>query len=202
MRPFMQNISEATSAFSICYPNAGLPNTFGEYDETPEMMAQNVEAFARAGLLNIVGGCCGTTPAHIAAVYKAVQKYPPRVPPADLGRDRLLLSGLERLAVDKSTNFLNIGERCNVAGSRKFAKHIINNEYDEALAIARAQVESGGQVIDINMDEGLLDGVAAMTKFVNLISTEPDVARVRGNTSPSVQLGRALTVATAGPAHD
>ncbi|KAL7747092.1 hypothetical protein RI367_007588 [Sorochytrium milnesiophthora] len=178
MRPFIQNICNATEHFTICYPNAGLPNTFGEYDETPEMMARNVEEFAKAGFLNIVGGCCGTTPAHIKAIVDTVSKYPPRVAGPSLAKSKLLLSGLERLAVDETTNFVNIGERCNVAGSRKFARHVVNGEFDEALTIARTQVESGAQVVDINMDEGMLDGVAAITKFLNLISTEPDVAKV------------------------
>ncbi|ORY00126.1 methionine synthase-like protein [Basidiobolus meristosporus CBS 931.73] len=178
MRPFVQNISNATSKFLICYPNAGLPNTFGEYDETPEMMASQVEEFAAGGLLNIVGGCCGTTPEHIKAIADICAKYAPRVPPEDISKSKMLLSGLEPLVIDETTNFVNIGERCNVAGSKKFARHILNNEYEEALAIARAQVENGAQVVDVNMDEGLLDGVAAMTKFLNLISTEPDVSKV------------------------
>ena len=177
MKPFLQNISRFTSHYVICYPNAGLPNTFGEYDETPEMMAENVRDFAKDGLVNIIGGCCGTTPAHIKAIAEMCAQYKPRKPPADQFKQKMFLSGLEPLVVDENTNFINIGERCNVAGSRKFARHIINNEYDEGLAIARAQVESGAQVIDINMDEGLLDGVAAMTKFVNLLSTEPEVAK-------------------------
>ncbi|KAJ2158450.1 hypothetical protein GGF46_003767 [Coemansia sp. RSA 552] len=178
MRPFIQSMASFTSSNVICYPNAGLPNTFGEYDESPETMAANVSTFAREGLVNILGGCCGTTPAHIRAVYEACKDYKPRVPGRDVRKDKLVLSGLEPLIYDENSNFLNIGERCNVAGSRKFARHVIKGEYEEALAIARAQVENGGQVIDINMDEGMLDGVAAMTKFLNLISTEPDVAKV------------------------
>ncbi|KAJ2017816.1 hypothetical protein IWW57_005312, partial [Coemansia sp. S610] len=178
MRPFVQNIASFTSSYVICYPNAGLPNTFGEYDESPEDMAENVSVFAREGLVNVLGGCCGTTPAHIKAIYEACKDFKPRVPGADIRKEKLVLSGLEPLIYDENSNFLNIGERCNVAGSRKFAKHIINGEFEEALAIARAQVENGGQVIDINMDEGMLDGVAAMTRFLNLISTEPDVAKV------------------------
>ncbi|KAJ1727324.1 hypothetical protein LPJ61_004631 [Coemansia biformis] len=178
MRPFIQSISSFTSSMVICYPNAGLPNTFGEYDEAPETMAANISVFAREGLVNILGGCCGTTPAHIKAIHDACKGYRPRVPGPDVRKEKMVLSGLEPLIYDASSNFLNIGERCNVAGSRKFARHIVNDEYEEALAIARAQVENGGQVIDVNMDEGMLDGVAAMTRFLNLISTEPDVARV------------------------
>jgi 5-methyltetrahydrofolate--homocysteine methyltransferase len=178
MKPFVQNISRFSPHFLICYPNAGLPNTFGEYDETPEMMAENVRDFAKDGLLNIVGGCCGTTPDHINAIAKVCSQYKPRALPENMFKRKMILSGLEPLTVDKVTNFVNIGERCNVAGSRKFARHIINGEYDEGLAIARTQVESGAQILDINMDEGMLDGVAAMTKFVNLVVTEPDVAKV------------------------
>ncbi|KAJ2495059.1 hypothetical protein GGI11_008572, partial [Coemansia sp. RSA 2049] len=178
MRPFIQNISSFTAKNVICYPNAGLPNTFGEYDESPEAMAANVSVFAREGLVNILGGCCGTTPKHIKAIHDACKDFKPRVAGADIRKEKMILSGLEPLIYDKHTNFLNIGERCNVAGSRKFARHVINNEYEDALAIARTQVENGGQIIDINMDEGMLDGIAAMTKFLNLISTEPDVARV------------------------
>ncbi|KAJ2008869.1 hypothetical protein GGI04_000916 [Coemansia thaxteri] len=178
MRPFVQSIAGFTSSYVICYPNAGLPNTFGEYDESPKDMAENVSVFAREGLVNILGGCCGTTPAHIQAIYEACKDFKPRVPGTDIRKEKMVLSGLEPLIYDANSNFLNIGERCNVAGSRKFAKHIVNGEYEEALAIARAQVENGGQVIDINMDEGMLDGVAAMARFLNLISTEPDVAKV------------------------
>jgi 5-methyltetrahydrofolate--homocysteine methyltransferase len=178
MRPFVQNIGQATGAYVICYPNAGLPNAFGGYDETPAMMAKQIREFAQDGLVNMVGGCCGTTPVHIQAIAEAVKGVKPRTPPHDEGRTKMLLSGLERLTIDQHTNFVNIGERCNVSGSRKFARHILNNEYDEALAIAKLQVENGAQIIDINMDEGMLDGKAAMTRFLNLLQTEPDVARV------------------------
>ncbi|KAJ3357347.1 hypothetical protein GGF32_001089 [Allomyces javanicus] len=178
MRPFIEAICNYTPNFTICYPNAGLPNTFGEYDESPETMAKNVEEFAKAGFLNIVGGCCGTTPAHIKAIADRIGHYKPRVPPPDRFATTMILSGLEPLAVDETTGYVNVGERCNVAGSRVFARHVLKGQYDEALAIARSQVENGAQVIDINMDEGMLDGVKAMTHFVNLIATEPDVARV------------------------
>ncbi|KAJ1923727.1 hypothetical protein IWQ60_005676 [Tieghemiomyces parasiticus] len=179
MRPFVQNIASFTSQYVICYPNAGLPNTFGEYDESPEQMASQVAEFARDGLVNIIGGCCGTTPDHIRAIAETCKDFAPRVPPADIGRTKMLLSGLEPLVYDAETsNFINVGERCNVSGSRKFARHILNDEYEEALAIARAQVESGAQIVDVNMDEGMLDGEAAMARFLNLISTEPDVSKV------------------------
>eukprot|EP00842_Homolaphlyctis_polyrhiza_P006501 jgi/Hompol1/6852/HPOL_005097-RA len=177
MLPFMQNISKNTDTFTVCYPNAGLPNTFGEYDETPEQMTKQVETFAKLGLLNIVGGCCGTTPDHIRAIANMCAAYKPRVPqPRDMSVS--IFSGLEVFRMDKTIPFVNIGERCNVSGSRVFAKKILNGQYEDALAIARAQVESGAQVIDINMDEGLLDGKAAMTKFLNYIASEPDIARV------------------------
>ncbi|KAI9227397.1 MAG: methionine synthase-like protein [Piptocephalis tieghemiana] len=178
MRPFIQTIASATPFPVICYPNAGLPNTFGEYDESPETMATNVSEFVKAGLVNIIGGCCGTTPAHIKALYEACKAYPPRIPPVDPSLSNLLLSGLEPLRINESSMFVNVGERCNVSGSRKFARHVRNNEYDEALSIARTQVENGAQIVDINMDEGMLDGVKAMSHFLNLISTEPDVSRV------------------------
>ncbi|MCL4137871.1 UNVERIFIED_CONTAM: hypothetical protein GTU68_047179, partial [Idotea baltica] len=179
IRPFIETIGKCTSSFVICYPNAGLPNTFGGYDETPETTAAHIEQFARDGLVNIVGGCCGTTPDHIRAIANVVKDLPPRVPPADLYKDFLVLSGLEPVRISKDiTNFVNIGERCNVAGSRKFYRLIKNGEYEEALAIAKLQVENGAQILDINMDEGLLDGKVAMTRFLNLIATEPDICKV------------------------
>ncbi|KAI9336393.1 Homocysteine S-methyltransferase [Obelidium mucronatum] len=158
-------------------PNAGLPNTFGEYDESPEAMAKNVLPFAELGLLNIVGGCCGTTPEHIKAIHDAVLHLKPRVPPT-LDPNPLVVSGLEVYKKGDNDVFCNVGERCNVSGSRIFAKKIINGAFEEALAIARAQVENGAQIIDINMDEGLLDGKVAMAKFLNYIASEPDIARV------------------------
>ena len=177
MLPFLQNISKNTPCFTICYPNAGLPNTFGEYDQSPADMAAQVEKFAQLGLLNILGGCCGTTPDHIKALADMCAKYKPRKIP-QFDPYLLVASGLETLRFNDTTGFVNIGERCNVSGSRVFAKKILNGAYEEALAIGRAQVENGAQVIDINMDEGLLDGKAAMTKFLNYIASEPDIARV------------------------
>jgi len=178
MRPFIETIGLRTKAYVICYPNAGLPNTFGDYDETPEMMAQQLDTFARDGLVNIVGGCCGTTPEHIRAIAETVKKYPPRVPPTSLYEENMLLAGLEPMYVGPFSNFINIGERCNVAGSKKFLRLIKSDNYEEALSVAKEQVENGAQVLDINMDEGMLDGITAMTKFVNLIASEPDIARV------------------------
>ncbi|KAF3691467.1 Methionine synthase [Channa argus] len=178
MRPFIETIGKSTTAFIICYPNAGLPNTFGGYDETPELTASSIKEFAVDGLVNIVGGCCGTTPGHIRAIADAVRHCKPRVPAADVYQEYMLLSGLEPFRIGPYTNFVNIGERCNVAGSRKFAKLIMAGNYEEALSIAKAQVEMGAQVLDINMDEGMLDGPTAMTRFCNLIASEPDIARV------------------------
>ncbi|XP_032430522.1 methionine synthase [Xiphophorus hellerii] len=178
MRPFIEAIGKSTTAFIICYPNAGLPNTFGGYDETPQVTASSLQEFAVDGLVNIVGGCCGTTPSHIRAIAEAVKQCQPRVPAADTFKDYLLLSGLEPFRIGPYTNFVNIGERCNVAGSRKFAKLIMAGQYEEALSIAKAQVEMGAQVLDINMDEGMLDGPAAMARFCNFVASEPDIARV------------------------
>ncbi|XP_070576417.1 methionine synthase-like [Ptychodera flava] len=178
MRPFIEAIGLATTAYVICYPNAGLPNTFGDYDETPETTATHLGSFAKDGLVNIVGGCCGTTPAHIKAIAEAVKPYKPRVPPKEYLSDHMLLSGLEPSKVGPQSLFVNIGERCNVAGSKKFARLIKNDLFEEALSIAKMQVEMGAQVLDINMDEGMLDGVNCMTKFVNLISSEPEICKV------------------------
>ncbi|KAL8568291.1 hypothetical protein ACOMHN_040864 [Nucella lapillus] len=178
MRPFIEEIHLNTSSFIICYPNAGLPNTFGGYDETPAMTAKQLKEFAQDGLVNIVGGCCGTTPDHIRAIAQAVAPFKPRERPTNLRSDNMCLSGLEPMYITPQSVFVNIGERCNVAGSRKFCRLIKTGKYDEALAIAKQQVENGAQVLDINMDEGMLDGVSAMTTFVNLITSEPEVAKV------------------------
>ncbi|CAL9699610.1 unnamed protein product [Knipowitschia caucasica] len=178
MRPFIEAIGKSTSAFVLCYPNAGLPNTFGDYDETPEVTASSLKEFAMDGLVNIVGGCCGTTPAHIRAISEAVRHIVPRDPPPLLFQEYLQLTGLEPFRIGPHTNFVNIGERCNVAGSRKFAKLIMAGNYEEALSIAKAQVEMGAQVLDINMDEGMLEGPGAMARFCNFIASEPDIARV------------------------
>jgi len=176
LRVHLDVLSEVADTYVSCHPNAGLPNAFGGYDETPEDMAAVLGEFARAGLLNIVGGCCGTTPEHIAAIAEAVRGIAPRAraTPAPYTR----LAGLEPFVITPTTNFVNVGERTNVTGSAQFRKLIKEDRYDEALAVARQQVESGAQVIDINMDEGLLDAVAAMRKFLFLIASEPDIARV------------------------
>ncbi|XP_063774129.1 methionine synthase [Pseudophryne corroboree] len=178
MRPFIEAIGKCTTSYVICYPNAGLPNTFGDYDETPEVTAKHIKDFAMDGLVNIVGGCCGTTPAHIREIAEAVKHYKPRIPPASVCDGYMLLSGLEPFRIGPYTNFVNIGERCNVAGSRKFAKLITSGNYEEALTIAKAQVEMGAQILDINMDEGMLDGPRAMARFCKYIASEPDIAKV------------------------
>ncbi len=176
IRQYIESLSGLTGCYTSLYPNAGMPNEMGGYDETPETMAVLCSEFARDGFINIIGGCCGTTPDHIRSIAAAVRGIAPRALPAI--EPYLKLSGLEPLVITPETNFVNIGERTNVAGSRKFANHIINDEFEKALEIARQQVENGAQVIDVNMDEGMLDSASAMTKFLNLIASEPDIAKV------------------------
>jgi 5-methyltetrahydrofolate--homocysteine methyltransferase len=176
MRPYLEELSGIAPVSISCYPNAGLPNAFGGFDETPEIMAADLRDFATNGWLNIVGGCCGTTPAHIRAIAEAVREFPPRVPARPDPFTRL--SGLEALTIRPDSNFINIGERTNVTGSPGFAKLILSGEYEGALSVARQQVEGGAQIIDVNMDEGMLDSKAAMVKFLHLIASEPDIARV------------------------
>jgi 5-methyltetrahydrofolate--homocysteine methyltransferase len=176
MRPFIAELSRISNVFISIYPNAGLPNEFGGYDETPHAMALVLEDFAKLGYINIIGGCCGTTPEHIKAFSEVAKKYPPRKIPEI--KPYLRLSGLEPLVFRPDTNFVNIGERTNVAGSKKFARLIKEKKYEEALSVARDQVENGAQVIDINMDEGLIDSKEVMTRFLNLVAAEPDIARV------------------------
>jgi len=176
MRPHLEELSEKAPFFISAYPNAGLPNQFGEYDETAHQMGHQIKDFLTSGFLNIVGGCCGTTPEHIAEIAKLAKQCPPRkVPTAD---DLMHLSGLEAVTMRPESNFMNVGERTNVTGSRKFAKLIIDGRYEDALAIARDQVEGGAQAIDVNMDEGMLDAEAAMVKFLHLIASEPDIAKL------------------------
>lgn len=176
MRPYVQNISKVADVAISCYPNAGLPNEFGEYDQTPEQMADYIKDFAESGFVNVVGGCCGTTPEHIAAIADAVASIPPRKV-ADV-ETYCRLSGLEPLVIHPECNFMNVGERTNVTGSARFKKLIMNDEYDTALDVARQQVENGAQIIDINMDEAMLDSEQAMKTFLNLIASEPDISRV------------------------
>ena len=176
MKPFLVELAKHAPYYISAYPNAGLPNSFGSYDETPEKMAVHVKSFIDEGLVNILGGCCGTTPAHIAKYPELVKGAKPHIPAPKPGC--LWLSGLELLEVKPENNFVNVGERCNVAGSRKFLRLIKEENYEEALTIARKQVEDGAQVIDINMDDGMLDAVKEMTTFLNLIASEPDISRV------------------------
>ncbi|HET7747500.1 MAG TPA: methionine synthase [Vicinamibacteria bacterium] len=176
MKPHVDELSTIAPLYVSCYPNAGLPNAFGGFDETPERMARDLREFAERGWVNIVGGCCGTTPAHIRAIRAAVEGIAPRRVP-DVPR-YTRLSGLEPLTIRPDTNFVNVGERTNVTGSPKFAKLVRAGQYEEALAVARQQVEGGAQIIDVNMDEGMLDSERAMAAFLNLIASEPDIARV------------------------
>ena len=176
LRPYLEELAAKADTFVSAHPNAGLPNAFGEYDESPAEMAAVVEEFAASGFLNIVGGCCGTTPAHIQAIAEAVSKYPPRAIP-DIPK-ACRLSGLEPFTIDRNSLFVNVGERTNITGSAKFARLIREENYTEALEVALQQVEAGAQVIDINMDEGMLDSQAAMVTFLNLIAGEPDISRV------------------------
>ncbi|KFL38084.1 methionine synthase [Arenimonas donghaensis] len=176
LRPHVDMLSQVADTHISCHPNAGLPNAFGGYDEGPEETAGILREFAEAGLLNLVGGCCGTTPGHIAAIAKAVHGLPPRQLPTLPAHTRL--AGLEPFVITPDTNFVNVGERTNVTGSIQFKKLILENRYDDALAVARQQVENGAQVIDVNMDEGMLDAEAAMVRFLNLVAAEPDIARV------------------------
>ena len=176
LRQYVEEIARIADCFVSAHPNAGLPNAFGGYDETPEMLAAEMAQWARDGLLNIAGGCCGTTPDHIRALSEALAGLPPRRPAsADF---RLRLAGLEPCNIGPDSLFVNVGERTNVTGSRAFAKMILEDRFDAALQVARNQVENGAQIIDINMDEAMLDGKAAMVKFLNLIAAEPDIARV------------------------
>jgi 5-methyltetrahydrofolate--homocysteine methyltransferase len=176
LRQYVAELSAKADVFISAHPNAGLPNAFGEYDMDGAEMAVHIGEWARSGLLNIVGGCCGTSPAHIAAIAKAVEGVAPRVPP--VLEPAMRLSGLEPFNVGKDSLFVNVGERTNVTGSRAFAKMILEGRYDDALSVARQQVENGAQIIDINMDEGMLDAEAAMVRFLLLIASEPDISRV------------------------
>jgi 5-methyltetrahydrofolate--homocysteine methyltransferase len=176
MRPYMATLSKIANCFVSCYPNAGLPNAFGGYDETPEQMAEVLGEFARAGFLNMVGGCCGTTPEHIAAIGKAMEGVKPRLPlPA---ASQTVLAGLEPYVIGTGGSFTSIGERTNVTGSPKFSALIKGEKFEEAVAVARQQVEAGANLIDINFDEALLDGEASMIRFLNLIGSEPEISRV------------------------
>jgi len=176
LRPHLEDLSHIADCFISAYPNAGLPNELGGYDQSPDEMKKYIQEFVSSGLVNIIGGCCGTTPDHIRAMAEAVEGMPPRKLPVK--QQVTTYSGLEPLIVRENLNFINIGERTNVTGSRKFARLIADEKYNEALSVAVQQVESGAQIIDVNMDEGLLDSKAAMVKFLHLIMSEPDIAKV------------------------
>ncbi len=176
LRPYVAELARVTDCFVSAHPNAGLPNEFGEYDETPDQMAAVLGDFAADGLVNLLGGCCGTTPEHIEAIATAAKGADPRVPAEP--RRALRLSGLEPFTVDEDSLFVNVGERTNITGSARFRRLIRDGDYDTALSVAGQQVESGAQVIDVNMDEGMIDGVAAMDRFLKLVASEPDISRV------------------------
>ncbi|PKP52961.1 MAG: methionine synthase [Bacteroidetes bacterium HGW-Bacteroidetes-1] len=176
MRPYLEELSKHASLPVSAYPNAGLPNEIGEYDESPAMMANHIHDFVSNGFVNIVGGCCGTTPEHIRTFAKiALNSVPRRAPEI---KTQTILTGLEALKVSRESNFVNIGERTNVSGSIKFARLIREKKYDEALSVARHQVEGGAQIIDVNMDDGMLDAKAEMTRFLHILMSEPDIARL------------------------
>ena len=178
MRPYAEELSKIAETFVCIYPNAGLPNPMSDtgFDETPAVTSSLLKDFADSGFVNIAGGCCGTTPEHIRAIADTVKTIAPRKIPTHLHQMRL--SGLEPYVIDEDSLFVNVGERTNVTGSKAFARMILNEQYEEALAVARQQVENGAQIIDVNMDEAMLDSVAAMSRFLNLIAAEPDIARV------------------------
>ncbi|MBX3042373.1 MAG: methionine synthase [Candidatus Kapabacteria bacterium] len=176
MRPYISELSETSDCYTSLYPNAGLPNAFGGYDETADSMAKVLEGYLDEGFINVVGGCCGTTPEHIRAIKETVKGREPRKIPQ--ATKYLKLSGLEPMVVFENSNFINVGERTNVTGSAQFRKLIENDKYEDALAVALQQVENGAQVLDVNMDEGMLDSEAAMTKFLNLIASEPEISKV------------------------
>ncbi|MBK0381242.1 methionine synthase [Mucilaginibacter segetis] len=176
MRPHLEELSEKAGVYISAYPNAGLPNEFGAYDETPHETAHQVDDFMKAGLVNIVGGCCGTTPDHISRIAEKAARYQARKKPVI--EPYLRLSGLEAVTLTPETNFVNIGERTNITGSPKFSKLILAEDYEAALSVALQQVEGGAQVIDINMDEGMIDSEAVMVKFLNLVASEPDIAKL------------------------
>ncbi len=176
MRPYLEAMHRVSGAYTSIHPNAGLPNAFGEYDDTPEQMATVMGEFAAAGLVNIMGGCCGTTPEHIQAIGAVAAAQSPRKPPRIDAACRL--AGLEPLVIDEQSLFVNVGERTNITGSARFARLIRNGNYEQAVEVARQQVRNGAQILDVNMDEGMLDSAAAMTRFLHLIAAEPDIARV------------------------
>ena len=176
MRGYIERMGQMVSIPVLAYPNAGLPNALKGYDQNPARMAELLREFGMSGLVNLVGGCCGSTPAHIKAIHESLADVSPRRLP--VVEERLILSGMEHLVFTKELNFVNIGERCNVTGSLVFKKLIKEDKWEKAVEVARSQVENGAQLLDFNMDEGLIDGVAAMTKFLNLLAGEPEISKV------------------------
>ena len=176
MKPHISTLSQKADCFVHAYPNAGLPNEFGEYDQGPDMMAGLIREFGERGMVNMIGGCCGTTPDHIRRMKEAIGGIPPRQRPSADGVMRL--SGLEVFEMRPDSNFTNVGERTNITGSRKFARLIKDKKYEEALSVARHQVEGGAQILDVNMDEGMLDSAEEMKSFLNLVMAEPDIAKL------------------------
>ncbi|MFL0162675.1 methionine synthase [Aquirufa salirivi] len=176
MRPYIKTLSDKSPFLVSAHPNAGLPNEMGEYDQSPEEMALVIEDYLQNGFINIIGGCCGTTPEHIRLIAETAAKYPPHQLPSDNSNQKL--SGLEPLEITELTNFVNIGERCNVTGSKKFARLIREENFEEAIAIAREQADGGAQILDVNLDEGMIDGVKMMPQFLNLLMSEPDISRL------------------------
>nr|AGT02423.1 methionine synthase [Strigomonas culicis] len=176
MKPYIERLSQLSETYISCYPNAGLPNAMGGYDETPEAMASDIREFAVNGWLNVVGGCCGTNPDHIRAIAEAVKGVSPR--PKGTQRDVMVISGLETLEFTEHIGFCNVGERCNLSGSLQFKRLVKEGKWEDCLAVARKQVEDGAMILDVNMDDGLVDGVVAMTRFLNMLASDPEVARV------------------------
>jgi 5-methyltetrahydrofolate--homocysteine methyltransferase len=176
MRPYIKELSDKSPFYVCAFPNAGLPNEMGEYDESPQAMAEQIEDFMQSNLVNIIAGCCGTTPDHIKAFADLTSKYSPRVKPKR--KQAMRLSGLEAVTISKESNFANIGERTNVMGSIKFKRLIKEDDFEEALSVALDQVDGGAQAIDVNMDDGMLDGKECMVHFLNLIASDPDISRV------------------------
>jgi len=177
MRPYIAKIAEISEGWVSCYPNAGLPNAMGQYDQTPEEFAEEVKDFVTSRLVNIIGGCCGTTPDHIAALVKATTGTP-KLRAKGTRNNTMVLSGLERLRITKELGFVNVGERCNVSGSLKFKRLIKEGKFEECIGVAREQVENGAQILDINVDDGLLDGVKTMTRLINFLAADPDTSKV------------------------
>lgn len=177
MLPYIKRLSHISEYYVHAYPNAGLPNAMGEYDQSPVKMAQQIRSFLESNCVNMLGGCCGTTPEHIHQIYLISQQYQKIRKPNDI-LSLARLSGLEDLVLSSKLNFVNIGERCNVAGSRRFKRLIMQNKYTEAIDVALTQVENGAQILDINVDDGMLDSTSVMTKFCNLIATEPNISKI------------------------